>query len=65
MAASSCPKCSSTEFETAIREPAGSKFKLQFVQCGRCGAVVGVQPYYNTAHLLGKIAKKLGIDILD
>jgi len=61
MATSTCPKCSSTSFESKTLSPSGSNFKVVTVQCSSCGAVVGVTDYYNTALLLEKIAKKLGI----
>ncbi|MCV2359645.1 hypothetical protein LNV08_11760 [Paucibacter sp. TC2R-5] len=61
MALSTCPKCPSHAFEMKEAEPNGSKFKLMFVQCASCGAVVGVTDYFNTSSLLDKIADKLGI----
>ncbi|MGU7844119.1 hypothetical protein ACV22V_32285 [Burkholderia sp. AW33-5] len=61
MATSTCPKCDNTSFETKTISPYGSNFKVNTVQCRSCGAVVGVMDYYNTAVLLEKIAKKLGI----
>lgn len=63
MATSTCPKCTSTTFEIKMNEPRGSRFKVFFIQCTSCGAVVGTMEYYNTAVMLEKIGKKLGIDI--
>jgi Fe2+ or Zn2+ uptake regulation protein len=45
-------------------EPTGSKYKVMFVQCSSCGAVVGVVDYYNIPGLLEKIAAKLGFKLL-
>jgi hypothetical protein len=68
MAHATCPKCSSSSFETAEFTPRGSNFKLNSVQCASCGAVVGVFDYYNVGNLiieqnaaLRKIAAHLNI----
>ncbi len=37
--------------------------KVMYVQCFSCGAVVGVVDYFDTATMLDKIAKKIGVDI--
>jgi len=45
MAQSKCPnpQCDSTNFELAPRiKPTHSTFELSFVQCAKCGAVIGV-----------------------
>ncbi len=63
MAQSACPKCSRHVFELKEVTPAGSQFKLTFVQCSSCGTVVGVIDFYNIPKLLDKIAKKLGVNI--
>jgi translation initiation factor 2 beta subunit (eIF-2beta)/eIF-5 len=39
----------------------GSNFRMMFVQCSRCGGVVGVTEFTNTAATLHNISKKLGI----
>lgn len=52
MALSTCPKCNSTSFEVKEHEPRNSKFKLNFVQCASCGAVVGARDFYNTGAML-------------
>lgn len=57
---SKCPSCSSTSFETAIETPKESRFKLLFIRCASCGAVVGVLDYYNIGSMLQQLAKKLG-----
>ncbi|VVE06121.1 hypothetical protein PSP20601_02402 [Pandoraea sputorum] len=59
-----CPKCDNTTFETHTISPTGSRYKVNAINCRSCGAVVGVIDYYNTAALLEKIAKKLGISSL-
>jgi hypothetical protein len=69
MALPTCTKCGAVNsFEVEEVSPSGSKFKLMFVQCSRCGGVVGVQEYYNTGALIAKqneaikeIAQKLGV----
>lgn len=51
MAHSTCPKCTSASFEVKEAEPRNSSYKLIFVQCSSCGAVVGVLPYYDAGVL--------------
>ena len=63
MAYSTCPKCTNSRFEIVENEPTGSNFKLMFVQCNSCGAVVGVTDYYNVGALLQEIKKHLGIPL--
>lgn len=48
---STCPKCTSTSFEVKEAEPRNSSYKLIFVQCSSCGAVVGALPYYDAGVL--------------
>ncbi len=57
---STCVKCGSTSFEVKLVTPAGSNFKLNFVQCSLCGGVVGVLDFYNIGGLIQTLAKKLG-----
>ena len=63
MATSRCAKCESRRFEMKEAEPETSKYKVMFIQCASCGAVVGVVDYYNVPSLLGKIGRKMGINI--
>lgn len=63
MARSSCPKCGNGHFEMVENSPKGSDFKLTFIQCSSCGAVVGVMDYYNIGNIVNQIAEKLGITI--
>jgi hypothetical protein len=62
MAMSTCPKCNNHTFEVQIAEPIGSAYKLLFVQCAACGAVVGVMDALNIGALLemqGAAIKKI------
>lgn len=61
MAISTCPKCPGSTFENKLYSPTGSKFKLSFIQCSSCGAVVGVMDYFNIGGLIQALAKKLGV----
>ncbi|HUJ61820.1 MAG TPA: hypothetical protein VLX92_25120 [Kofleriaceae bacterium] len=65
MATPCCPRpdCNSNAFEVHEFKPSSSNFRMQSVQCARCGTVVGVMDYYNIGSLLGQIAKKLGITL--
>ena len=49
MAVSTCIKCGEeNQFEVVLKESIpGANYKLAFVQCARCGGVVGVLDYYN------------------
>lgn len=59
MAYSKCPKCDSTRFEVKENSPAHSNFKLLFVQCSSCGAVVGTMDYFNIGARLSELEKKV------
>ena len=63
MAQSTCPKCDNHYFEVVENTPRNSNFKLFFVQCTKCGAVVGTQEYAHIGNLIMKLAKKLNIDL--
>jgi len=70
MALSKCPKCDSHRFETTTTEPQSSDFKLIFVQCVSCGAVVGVLDFFNIGNIvqqhsaaLKAIADHLGVHV--
>jgi hypothetical protein len=58
---STCVKCGNTSFETKEAEPQGSHYKVVFVQCTKCGGVVGVMDFFNIGSLLQTLAKKLGL----
>jgi hypothetical protein len=67
---STCPKCDSHYFEVKENEPRDSNFKLLFVQCGSCGAVIGVMDYLNIGAVLQrqnraieKIASQVGVQV--
>lgn len=47
MTLSQCVKCGNKLFELVEGPVKGSNFKLNFIQCTSCGAVVGVVPYYD------------------
>jgi len=61
MAQSKCSECGNTTFEIEYKSPSGSKYQIAFVQCSKCGTVVGVIDKNDTAALLAPIYKKLGI----
>lgn len=63
MAISTCPKCNNHSFEMVEHTPRGSRFKIMFVQCTMCGAVVGTVDYINTAALIQELAEKLRIKL--
>lgn len=61
MATSTCPKCDNTTFEMKEGRVQNSTFRLMFVQCKQCGAVVGVTEGFNIPVMLQKLAQKLGV----
>lgn len=63
MATSKCPKCDSVSFETVAKSIDGSRFKVNFIQCSRCGSVVGVLEYYDIGYLIHRLAKELHVNI--
>lgn len=60
MAYSKCPKCENGFFEVSENSPSKSNFKLMFVQCSKCGTVVGAMDYWNIGTLLKDLEKKVG-----
>ena len=63
MAVSKCVKCDNTAFEMVEKKIIGANFKIMFIQCTRCGGVVGVQDYYNIGEMLNTIKKHLHIPL--
>ena len=63
MAWSKCPSCNKSNFEMVEATPKNSAFKVMFVQCALCGAVVGAMDYINPSsliELLGREVEKQG-----
>ena len=52
MARSACPRCGETSFEAVEGKPANQEFRIVFIQCVKCGAVVGAMDYFNIGFLL-------------
>ena len=64
MALSTCTKCGWNSFEAVEKDGIlGSNYKKIFIQCAKCGGVVGVTDYWNIGALLVKICDKLGISV--
>lgn len=61
MANSKCPKCDNAHFEVAENSPSKSKYKLMFIQCSKCGSVVGTMDYWNIGILLKELEGKVGL----
>jgi hypothetical protein len=57
MAFSKSIACNSTFFEVVTKEPRGSNYKVNFIQCSACGAVVGVMEYLNAGQVLTNLKK--------
>ena len=56
---STCAKCDGHLFELSQQEPAGSKFKIQFVQCSKCGSPIGAMEYFNSGAKLENLEKQV------
>ena len=72
MAFSKCMRCECATFEVVEAEPHDSNYKLLFVQCRRCGGVVGALDCMNIGAMLvkqfeaiQKIADHLGVKVFD
>ena len=63
MAQPTCPKCDNKMFEVQTAEPQKSRYKVWFVNCTKCGAVVGVLDYWNIGALVLDLGKRLGFDL--
>jgi hypothetical protein len=59
MAMSKCAACKGSYFEVVTKEPRGANYKINFVQCTGCGAVVGVMEFFNAGKLLSNLSKEV------
>ncbi len=64
MAQSTCIKCNSTHFEMVEAIPTNVfDFTFNYVQCAKCGGVVGVLEKYNNNDLIKRLAKALNVKL--
>jgi len=63
MARSSCVKCDHNIFEITEFTPSGADYKINFVQCSKCGGVVGVLDFYNIGQLILNLANRLNVSL--
>jgi hypothetical protein len=61
MATPKCPCCSHTSFELVEIKIATASYRTHAVCCSSCGAVVGVQEFFNIGALIHKLADKLHV----
>jgi len=59
MAYSRCPQCENTAFEVVENSPSKSRFKLLFVQCGKCGSVIGTMDFFNVGSMIETVESKI------
>lgn len=61
MALSTCPKpgCDSHRFELVEADVQNARFKMYFVQCQGCGAVLATQPYQNTNVMVEGVQRQI------
>ncbi|MDR3352604.1 MAG: hypothetical protein LBO00_06330 [Zoogloeaceae bacterium] len=55
MSASKCPKCDHTQFEVIKVAVSGADRPVNFVQCAKCGSVVGVWYDYEMILMMNRI----------
>ena len=60
MAESTCVKCNNKSFESKIVTVNGTNDKIEFIQCDKCGGVVGVNEYYSAFNVTRRLAIVLG-----
>ena len=63
MAISTCSKCGNQTFEVVPNAPKGSIFQLWFVQCDKCGCVVGTHEKFLISSMILDLAKKLNVEL--
>ena len=63
VAISTCAKCGNRFWELVESAPLNAAFKLMFVQCNKCGSVVGVTEYYSVGEAVHQLAAKLGVPL--
>ena len=61
MATSTCIKCGHTSFEMAESAISSLRFKRDFLQCGKCGGVIGVIESDNLNARLDAIEERLKV----
>ncbi len=61
MSTSTCVKCGYTSFEIAESAISGLRFKRDFLQCGKCGGVIGVIEADNLNARLDSIEERLKV----
>ena len=61
MATSTCARCGHTSFEMVECGISGLRFKRDFLQCGRCGGVIGVIEADNLNARLDAIEERLKV----
>jgi len=65
MAQSKCPNtnCQSNSFEAKTVEIEGYIYGVKFIQCSKCGTVVGVLPFHDTARTVSELSSELFAEI--
>jgi NAD-dependent SIR2 family protein deacetylase len=63
MAKPTCIKCGGQIFEAVEFRPQKSKYDQLFIQCAKCGGVVGVKDQQNSSILIQKLAEKLNVKL--
>jgi predicted nucleic-acid-binding Zn-ribbon protein len=61
MALPKCPKCDGLIFEINEINVQKSNFKLNAINCAKCGAILGIHEYLNIGATLDTLSKKLGV----
>mgnify|MGYP000058512067 CR=1 FL=1 len=63
MAIPTCTRCNNNQFELKVVTPIGSEYKVNFIQCNKCGVVIGVLEFYEIGALILQLAERLNVPL--
>ena len=55
---SKCIRCENKSFEVKGSSPANANYKIMFVQCRKCGCVIGTMDYLNIGTVVKSLERK-------
>lgn len=61
----SCPKCGNHTFEIQEIKVRAANFRTNVINCTSCGAIVGVQEFFNVSNLVYKLADRMNLKLDD
>ena len=63
MAISTCTRCNNKQFELKVVRPIGSEYNVNFIQCNKCGGVLGVLESLEVSALILQLAERLNVPL--